>query len=137
MTIDNDHTPNVGANKPSPGMFSFPRIFALAVCLLLVLIAAFFHFEGWWRTIELSDLTKPTVSRLTASTGDSPSGISIHITGKIDGEVEIWADNWERQRLSGTVNVQIYHDFFESQCDLHCEPRGVASGKLAVRYKFH
>ena len=67
----------------------------------------------------------------------NPSGLSVHIMGEIDGVAEVWADNWEPERLSGRVDWRVYHDWFSPSCTLHYRPVGQVSGRLVVRYQFH
>ena len=88
------------------------------------------------RVTTIPDPTKPTVVTLTGGNG-SPSGVSIRITGEIDGTAEVYAGNWDRKKLSGVVDWQIYHDWFEPTCDLHYEPSGVSSGSLTIEYTIH
>jgi hypothetical protein len=66
-----------------------------------------------------------------------PSGLSVHITGAIEGAVDVWVDNWEPQRLTGRVDWRVYHDWLYPTGTLHYRPLGKVSGRLVIRYQFH
>ena len=103
-------------------------------------VAAGVWLRSGWAVAPLASVRQPADLVLTASESwlmGSPSGLSVHITGEIDGEAEVWAENWEPQRLTGRVNCRLYHDWFAPTCTLHYRPLGEVSGGLVVRYQFH
>jgi len=105
----------------------------------LVLVSVFVYFENTWKQAGTFDATRETTILLKDSRpSGSTSGISLLVTGDIDGEVEVWADNWDPVRLSGHgLDWRIYHDWFYSECELHIRPIRKAPGKLEVKYQFH
>ena len=92
-----------------------------------------------WSTAPLADVGQPADLALTGGRGllGIQSGLSVHITGEIDGVAEVGANNWEVQRLSGRVDWRVYHDWFSPDCTLHYRPVGRVSGRLVVRYQVH
>ena len=104
-------------------------------------VAAGIWLNGGWAVAPLANVGQPADLVLSASESwlmGSPSGLSVHIMGQIDGEAEVWAPNWEPQRLTGRVDYRVYHDWFAGPtCTLHYRPLGEVSGGLVVRYKFH
>ncbi len=111
---------------------------ALAVAAVVIVC---YLLGGGWSVALLDDVGQSADlalagqdSRLTGGT----SGLSVHITGEIDGVAEVWADNWEPKRLSGRVDWRVYHDWFSPNCTPHYRPvGGQVSGRLVVRYCFH
>ena len=104
----------------------------------LLLLAALFAMPSCSRprTTHVPDVTQTNVLALSTSQ-QSVSGISLHIRGRLDGKAHVVAGNWEKHTLSGTVDWQVYHDWFEPTCALHYEPVAVTSGSLTVEYEFH
>jgi hypothetical protein len=64
------------------------------------------------------------------------TGLTIWVTGEIDGEAEVWAGSWDHQRLSGKVDWRVDRDWYESDCQIHYRPHGVTKGTLKIRYSF-
>jgi hypothetical protein len=101
-----------------------------------------FPNRGGWREIPISPIPQEHHVVVTARDGDAwpmkrPSGLSIWITGEIDGEVEIWSTGWPRERLSGKVDWRVYHDYFDKRCVISYRPVTARSGHLVIRYEFH
>lgn len=98
-------------------------------------------FGSGWSVAPLGDVGQPADLVLTANDRrlmGNPSGLSVHVTGEIDGMAEVWAGNWEPKRLSGRVDSRVYHDWFSPDCTFHYRPvGGPVSGRLVVRYQFH
>jgi len=118
------------------------RLLLTASGILVAGLAIVMVWHVRWQSVELADAGKPTTFVLTARPGDgwpmgSITGISVWITGDINGQAEMWADNRDRIRLNGTIDLKAYHDWFEPSCHLYFEPQGRVFGKLVVRYKFH
>jgi hypothetical protein len=94
-----------------------------------------------WEVTDIPDVTRPATLRLTRT--DPPpwvgfvSGFSVCVTGHIDGEAKVRAENREPKRLSGEVNWQVYYDWFHPDCALNYQPAQVRGGNLTVRYRFH
>jgi hypothetical protein len=89
-------------------------------------------------SVPITDVTKTNalilVSDYSGVAGDVPSGIALHVQGRLDGTAYVYAGNWETTRLSGVVNWRIYHDWFQTNCVLHYVPVSVQSGELTVDY---
>ncbi len=64
------------------------------------------------------------------------STVHIWLTGQIDGDTEICAEGWTRQKLTGKIDYRVGHDWFDPVCRLHYEPHGVTTGNLTIRYRF-
>lgn len=87
-------------------------------------------------TIDIENVTNKSSIMLT-SPSKGVSGLTLHVTGEINGQAYIFASNWEKKELSGKVDWGIYHDWFEPTCVLQYEPVSVTSGKLRIDYTFH
>lgn len=74
---------------------------------------------------------------VSRSLGTTPSGISVHIRGTIDGSAYVYLPEWGSNKLSGNVDWERYGDWFSTNCDLYYFPDQVRSGSLKVRYTFH
>jgi hypothetical protein len=92
-------------------------------------------------SVRIVDVTKTNalnlVSDYSGVAGDLPSGISLHVHGRLDGTAYVSAGNWETTKLSGIVDWRIYHDWFQTNCVLHYVPESVDSGKLTLDYTIH
>ena len=92
-------------------------------------------------SVPIADVTKTNalnlVSDYSGVAGDVPSGITLHVHGRLDGTAYVFAGNWETTKLSGTVEWRIYHDWFQTNCVLHYVPESVRSGELTVDYTIH
>jgi hypothetical protein len=112
-------------------------VFTSLVCV----VSAIFLVGGFWRSVPISDVDRPTEFTVTHDNSDiSPfgtNGISVWVVGEITGEAELWAENWTPLRLSGRVNARVYHDWFTDDCTLNYKPLGPVSGRLTVYYQFH
>ena len=114
----------------------------MALALLIVLPLVGSGCGGSRRgSVRITDVTKtnsiPLTSGWSGIGGNLPSGITLHLRGRIDGSARVWAGNWETTRLSGTVAWRVYHDWYETNCVLHYLPESVKSGELTVDYRFH
>ena len=108
---------------------------ALAVVAVVVVCGL---LGGGWSVTPLDDVGQPADLILIDKGSRLTSGLSVQITGEIDGVADVWADNWEPIRLSGRVDWRVYHDWFSPDCTLHYRPvGGPVSGRLVVRYQFH
>jgi hypothetical protein len=106
-----------------------------ALCAGLFLFIAFSGERSRTVTIDVGDVTnKSSITLTSPSTG--VSGLTIHITGEINGQAYVFASNWEKKKLSGKVDWRIYHDWFEPTCVLQYEPVSVTSGNLRIDYTF-
>jgi hypothetical protein len=112
--------------------------FWLTVALVVVLVglATAIAMRSGWQSYVIADVSRASDISLSAPS-EKVSGVSVWVTGQIDGKAEIWAASWDRQIVSGQVNCRAYHDWFDRDCQLHYEPLGVHSGTLTVRYQFH
>ena len=86
--------------------------------------------------VPIADSTKAK-SVVLRSTRTDVSGISLRVRGHIDGEATLSAANWDKQVLKGTVDWQVYHDWFNGTCTLRYLPKDVKSGALTIEYEFH
>jgi hypothetical protein len=127
--------------NPKPGHKPFRWSVALGGILAILLVAFTCGLGGGgWSTAPSLDLSQPGKIALSDS-GVSlvgTSGLSLHITGEIDGVVEVWVNHWKPVRLTGKVDWWTYSDWFEPGCTLYYQPvDGPVTGQLVVRYKFH
>src|SRR5262245_25003221 len=113
------------------------RLVVIGLLALACLVAFLLLGREAWEPVEVPEVRQPAVLRLTNRSSDflglGTNGVSVWVTGSLDGE----AEGWPRQRLQGTVNWRIYHDWFQPDCELHCAPLSVRGGQLTVRYQFH
>jgi hypothetical protein len=87
---------------------------------------------------RIRDVTATNVLDLPSRSFKSlPSGVSLHITGRLNGTAVVYAAGWQPVELSGAVDQRIYHDWFQTNCLLHYNPLSVRSGELTVEYVFH
>ena len=119
------------AHRPTAGFW-----ITVALVVVLVGLVAAIALSPGWQTHEIADVTQEFDIALSALS-DNVSGISIWVTGQIDGNAEISAPDWDRQFVFGKVGFRAYHDWFDRDCHLHYRPLGVKSGTLTVRYQFH
>jgi hypothetical protein len=126
------------ATKPTRRWFRFMREIFVLVVLAAAIFGICWLWPPAWSDVEIRDVSKPAILNLHVASGQAePTGISVWVSGEIDGEADVWAGNWEPERVHGKVNFQIYHDWFQRDCDLHYEPINVTSGKLVIHYEFH
>ena len=89
-------------------------------------------------SVRIADVTKTNalnlVSDYSGVAGDLPSGISLHVHGRLDGSAYVFAGNWATTKLSGPVEWRTSHDWFQTNCVLHYVPESVRSGELTVDY---
>jgi len=105
-------------------------------CTLLFLFIAFRGERSQTFTVNVGDVTNKSSITL-ASPSKGVSGLTLHVTGEINGQAYVFASNWEKRELSGKVDWEIYHDWFEPTCVLQYEPVSVTSGNLRIDYTFH
>lgn len=114
-------------------------ILSMGVISVIAVLAVYWMIGGW-TAVPLLDVSQPANFVLTSEDDKwlgTRSGMSVHITGKIDGVADVWVDNRETQRLSGKVDWRVYYDCFASTCTLNYQPVGQVAGQLVVRYQFH
>jgi hypothetical protein len=114
-------------------------LYVLLVCLVLYglfLVFAEFRLERPQTiTIDVGDVTKKSSITLTSPTKDVV-GLTIRVTGDINGRAYVFTGNWEKKELSGKVDCVIYHDWSAPTCILYYEPVSVTSGNLRIDYTF-
>lgn len=92
------------------------------------------------KTVEIADVTKPSVVTLTAlpdGTGNRiVVGITLRFRGHIDGSAMIGATNVWRQTLSGDFDLMTGGDWRSTNCALQYIPENVRSGRVAIEYDF-
>jgi hypothetical protein len=115
-------------------------LFGLAVAQVVAVGAFAWHVS--WQTAHIPDVAQPADLVMTARYGDgwpmsSVNGLSLRVTGEIDGEAEVWTADGSPRLVSGRVDLLVGHDWFQPTCHLHYRPKGVTKGKLIVRYQFH
>ncbi|MGL6072915.1 MAG: hypothetical protein ACRC8S_02015 [Fimbriiglobus sp.] len=94
---------------------------------------------GRWSTAPSPDLSQPGKIDLSDRSVNliGTSGLSFHITGEINGVVEVWVDHWKPVRLTGKVDWRTYSDWFQPSCTFYYRPvDGPVTGQLVVRYQF-
>ena len=105
-------------------------------CTSFFLFIAFSGERSQTVTVNIENVTnKSSITLATPSKG--VSGLTIHVTGEINGQAYVFASNWEKKELSGKVDWRIYHDWFEPTCVLQYEPVSVTSGNLRIDYTFY
>lgn len=112
----------------------------LLVCIVLYSLYLFFiEFRlevPQTFTVNVGDVTNKSSITL-ASPSKDVTGITIRVTGDINGHAYVYARDWEKRELSGRVDCVIYHDWSAPTCVLQYEPVSVTSGKLRIDYTFH
>ena len=88
-------------------------------------------------TLRLADVTKTNHFNLTSRFGDFVSGISFHVTGRLDGSARLVLNGAETQVISDAVNWKVYQYLQSSNCVVDYLPESVKSGHLTVQYNFH
>ncbi|MFA5252427.1 MAG: hypothetical protein WC454_07570 [Phycisphaerae bacterium] len=114
-------------------------LWVLLVCLVLygifLLFTEFSLESPQTFTIDVGDVTGKSSITL-ASPSKDVLGLTIHVTGDINGLAYVFASDWEKRELSGKVDCRIYHDWSAPTCVLQYEPVSVTSGKLRIDYTF-
>jgi hypothetical protein len=84
----------------------------------------------------VEDVTNKSSITLTSPSKDV-SGLSLHVTGYIDGQAYISVLNWKKEELSGKVNKLMSCDGYKPSFVLEYEPISVTSGNLRIDYTFY
>jgi hypothetical protein len=122
----------------------FRRLAGVILCVLLVCLVLYGLFLMFIEfslerpqtfTIDVGDVTNKSSIILNSPSKDV-SGLTLHVTGDINGHAYVFASDWEKKELSGKVDCGIYHDWFTPTCVLYYEPVSVTSGKLRIDYTF-
>ena len=87
-------------------------------------------------TVFVEDVTNKSSITLT-SPSQKVSGLSLYVTGNIDGRAYISVLDWRKEELSGKVNKLISCDGRMTTCVVQYEPISVTSGNLRIDYTFH
>ena len=90
--------------------------------------------------MEISNVTAPQVLLFKLPPDRHPamvSGLSMQISGNLDGTAYVYAVSHPTQWLSGTISVQTYDDWSGGDCVLHYVPETVNTGKLVITCRFH
>ena len=109
----------------------------ITVAALLISVIVVWQSNRHW--FEITDVVTPIsiTSRAPESSWMHVTAISVQVSGEIDGDAEIWADGWTRQRISGKVDWAVYRDWYTSDFTLHYRPISAKTGKLLIKYQFH
>ena len=111
----------------------------LLVCLVLYFVyLMFIEFRTespQTFTVNVGDVTKKSSITLATPSKDV-TGLTIRVTGDINGHAYVFAGDWEKKELSGKVDCVIYHEWSAPTCVLQYEPVSVTSGKLRIDYTF-
>ena len=62
--------------------------------------------------------------------GGTPSGVTLHVRGHIDGEAKVYAANWTAEVISGDVDWTVGHDYFDPEIVVEYKPTRVTAGHL-------
>jgi hypothetical protein len=85
--------------------------------------------------VNVGDVTNKSSITLTSPSKDV-IGLTLRVTGDINGHAYVYASDWEKKELSGKVDCAIYHEWSTPTCVLQYEPVSVTSGKLRIDYTF-
>jgi hypothetical protein len=120
------------------GLFWFGREASILAVIAAMTFGICWLWRLGWSDVEIDDVSEPEILNLhVESERAEPTGISVWVSGEINGEADVWAGNWKPERLHGKVNFHVYHDWFQRECELHYEPIDATSGKLVIYYEFH
>jgi hypothetical protein len=109
----------------------------VAVCLSLAAVIAIRRLSAWDQ-LTIADASRPYDLTLTDSRGiEIPSGLSIRITGRLEGRAILEVGSTEPMLISGEIDERRYCDFFDSHCLVKYRPEENATGHLVLSYRFH
>jgi len=119
-------------------VFCFGLMFSV-VFTSAALLGAF--FTSRWQSIIVEDASQPAYFELHARPGDlwpmeNVTGLTVIVTGQIDGTAELTIDGEDPAKLSGTVHYKREGDWYDSDCRIHYVPIDVKSGHLKIRSRF-
>jgi hypothetical protein len=85
--------------------------------------------------LRVADVTQSQSFPVKARSS-SPTGITLHVKGHLDGTAFVYIQSHAKESLSGDVDWKVYHDWFEQECEISFEPGSAASGSLEISYVF-
>ena len=90
-------------------------------------------------TVEITNVAEPQKIRLVSHQANpfDVSGLSLQITGRLDGSALLFPVNQTTQRVNGDVNLETYQDWSGRDYLLHYVPESVSTGHLTIIYWFH
>ncbi len=107
---------------------------AFLFCLLLMpLVASCTRRHAF----QVPDVTKTNHFTLASRFGEFVSGISLHITGELNGSALVILSGQATQEMSGAVDWKRYEHLQTSNCILDYFPQDVTGGHLTLDYFFH
>lgn len=117
--------------------FARSTLIRLLVAAGVAAMLAVWFFRAPGGTANIEDGSQASSISLTARQGTfDVSGIRVHLSGYISGEVTVRLGNSEPVALRGNVNQWMYKDCFSESCTLAYSPIDAKSGHLKVRYRF-
>jgi hypothetical protein len=106
---------------------------ALSPCILAMLCLTACTRK---HSFQVRDVTTTNKFNLVSRFGDLVSGISLHLTGSLQGSALAFVSGSPTQELSGAVDLRLYQHLQTSNCVFHYHPQGVTTGILRVDYFF-
>lgn len=90
------------------------------------------------QTTQIADVTKPATLSLSPAPrqGVSVYGLSLHISGEIEGEAEIWGDELGTNRITGKFEVKRNGDYYATNCVIEYRPIDVRAGRILIQHEF-
>ena len=122
------------------------NVFVCSTVFLMLWVGAIVLVNelGNWNSVVIADVSQPI--RLTLENRPmgwwfpfdlDASGLSVRITGDINGTAEVSVAHYPVERLSGKVDWMCGGDFFTNECLMEYKALGPVSGTLTVHYKFY
>ena len=125
-------------------------IISIACVMLIILLpipvlrlASYCKFMARSKIAQIDDVKQKTTVLLSKNSDQgSIDGITILITGQIDGVATIHphngGENYPTYHIKrGRIRLKISGDWYTDECLLEYEPIDVSSGSLKIRYQFH
>jgi hypothetical protein len=89
-------------------------------------------------SVQIANVTQTNTVRMVSRYGEFVSGVSLRLTGKLEGTALFFLPNGETQKLSGVIDCKFMQNLStSSNCVLRYAPQDVKGGKLTVEYQFH
>ncbi len=90
------------------------------------------------QTQRIDRVTEAQTLTFQTKPGETPSGYTLHVYGRIDGSAIVSAsESSHSESIGGDVDWKIYQDYFRSSIDIQYSPTRVTRGHITVDLTFH